>query len=96
MENKIEEPLFEFDGELIEFYELTRKQENELNSYLGAKGAICMDNKTKIIEEKIDYGPIKDIAGNIIEPLPVDEKLLKKVNGQFEEPKKFVRNSIFH
>jgi hypothetical protein len=95
MENK-EEPLFEFKNESIEFYELTSSQEKELNAYLGANGAVCMDNKTRIIEEKIDYGPVIDIEGNIIESLPVDEKLLKRVNGNFEEPKKFVRNSIFH
>jgi hypothetical protein len=96
MENK-EEPIFEFKGEPIEFYEITAKQERELNAYLGAVGAVCMDNRTRIIDdEKIDYGPVTDLDGNIIESPVVDEKLLKRVSGKFEEPKKFVRNSIFH
>jgi hypothetical protein len=96
MEEKNEEPIFEFKGEAIEFYEITSKQEKELNSYLGANGAVCMDNKTRIIEEKIDYGKVTDIDGNIIDAPPIDEKLLKKINGEIEQPKIFVRNSIFH
>jgi len=56
--------------------------ERKINSIVGAKGAICMDGKTKIKRsESIDYGPIKDICGNIVDDIP---------------EKKFVRNSIFH
>ena len=77
------------DNEIIEeiiITEITQKQENEINSYFGARGAVCMDDKTKIIPSKpIDYGPLKDIDGNIIE-LPVKS----------ETPKPFQRNSIFH
>jgi hypothetical protein len=63
--------------------ELTQIQENEINAFFGARGAECMDEKTKIIHNKpIDYGPLKDIDGNIIEVK--------------ETPKPFQRNSIFH
>jgi hypothetical protein len=77
------------DNEIIEeniITEITQKQENEINAYFGARGAECMDAKTKIIPSKpIDYGPLKDIDGNIIE-LPVKSGT----------PKPFQRNSIFH
>ena len=70
------------DNEIV-ITEITQKQENEINAYFGARGAVCMDDKTKIITSKpIDYGPLKDIDGNIIE-LP-------------ETPKPFQKNSIFH
>jgi hypothetical protein len=72
--------LFVFKGE--EDIEIDEKIEAKINSMLGARGAICMDGKTKIKRsESIDYGPIKDISGNIVEEIP--EKV-------------FVRNSIFH
>jgi hypothetical protein len=85
--------LFEFKDEPKGFCELTSEQEDRINSMMGASGAICMDEKTRIIDknDKIDYGPLKDIAGNIVEDLPqVDEELLKKIKN------KFVKNSIFH
>lgn len=72
--------------EEIEVFEITHEQEKIINNLMGAKGAECMDGKTKIIPNKpIDYGPLKDINGNIIE-LPVKS----------ETPKPFQRNSIFH
>jgi len=77
------EVVFEFKGEVEQV--LTVEQEKIINALVGAKGAICMDEKTILTEEKpIDYGPIKDLAGNIVENLP-----------QTPKPK-FVRNSIFH
>jgi hypothetical protein len=76
------EVVYEFKGEVVQ--KLTEEEEKRINSIVGAKGAICMDNKTILIEsEPIDYGPIKDLAGNIVENLP-------------QTPKPFVRNSIFH
>lgn len=72
--------IYEFKGE--EDIEIDEKIEARINSMLGAKGAICMDGKTKLKRsESIDYGPIKDICGNIVDEIP---------------EKKFVRNSIFH
>jgi len=72
--------------EEIEIVEITEEQEKIINNLMGARGAVCMDDKTKIITSKpIDYGPLKDIDGNIIE-LPVKS----------ETPKPFQRNSIFH
>jgi hypothetical protein len=105
MEEKNDEPIFEFRGEEIEFVELTSQQEKELNEYLGIKGAICLDGKTKIIDkDKVDvnYGKVMDIAGNIVDAPPVDKKLYNRVNNIFTEEEKneinknFVRNSIFH
>lgn len=81
--NDVGEVVYEFKGEVVQV--LTIEEEKKINSLLGAKGAICMDDKTILIENKaIDYGPIKDLAGNIVENLP-----------QTPKPK-FVRNSIFH
>jgi hypothetical protein len=72
--------------EEIEIVEITEEQEKIINNLMGARGAVCMDSKTKIIPSKpIDYGPLKNIDGNIIE-LPVKS----------ETPKPFQRNSIFH
>jgi hypothetical protein len=63
---------------------IDEKIEKRLNSLFGAKGAICMDEKTKLKpSEPIDYGPIKDIAGNI-----VDQKQL-----DYDEERKF---RLFH
>lgn len=72
--------LFVFKGE--EDIEIDERVEARINSMVGAKGAICMDGKTKLKPPPpIDYGPIKDICGNIVDEIP---------------EKKFVRNSIFH
>jgi len=72
--------IYEFKGETV--HTLTEEEEKIINSLVGAKGAICMDDKTILKPvEPIDYGVCKDINGNIVE----------------EPPKpKFVRNSIFH
>jgi len=76
------EIVYEFKGEVVQV--LTIEEEKKINSLVGAKGAICMDEKTILTEDKsIDYGPIKDLAGNIVENLP-------------QTPKPFIRNSIFH
>jgi hypothetical protein len=99
MEDKNEEPIFEFRGEEIEFVKLTAQQEREINEYLGVKGAICLDNKTKIIDNdkiEVDYGKVVDIEGNIVDAPPVDEELLKKLDVNVKEQKVFIRNSIFH
>jgi hypothetical protein len=72
--------LFVFKGE--EEIEIDELLEKSINSFVGARGAICMDEKIKIKPSPpIDYGPIKDISGNIVDEIP---------------EKKFVRNSIFH
>jgi hypothetical protein len=72
--------IYEFKGE--EDIEIDEIVEKRINGCVGAKGAICMDGKTKIKPSPpIDYGPIKDICGNIVDEIP-------------EKP--FVRNSIFH
>ena len=69
--------------EKIEIVEINEEQEKIINNLMGAKGAVCMDDKLKIIPSKpINYGPLKDIDGNIIEVK--------------ETPKPFQRNSIFH
>jgi len=80
-------PIFEFKGEIEE--KISEEYEKILNASIGARGAICMDGKTKFTEPiPIDYGPIKDAEGNIIESLPEQPPL--------PTPKPFVRNSIFH
>ena len=72
--------LFVFKGE--EDIEIDEELEKKINACMGAKGAICMDGKTKIKPSPpIDYGPMIDICGNIVDEIP---------------EKKFVRNSIFH
>jgi hypothetical protein len=82
-----DKPIFEFKG--IEEIEIDENFEKMINSAIGAKGAICMDEKTKLKKSKpIDYGLIKDADGNIIEALPEQPPL--------PTPKPFVRNSIFH
>ena len=75
--NEKGEVIFEFKGE--EVITLTEEEERKINSFVGAKGAICMDGKTILTpsNKSIDYGPVKDIAGNVVEPPPVDEKLYR-------------------
>lgn len=66
--------IYEFKGE--EDIEIDEEIEIKINSCMGAKGAICMDGKTKLKPSPpIDYGPIKDICGNIIDNIPEKEKI---------------------
>jgi hypothetical protein len=83
------EPLFEFKG--YEEVEIDEEFERKINSFFCGAPAECMDDKTKIKKKEIkpiDYGPMKDADGNIIESLPEQPPL--------PTPKPFVRNSIFH
>lgn len=82
-------PIMEFKG--YEEVEVDEDLERKLNSMFCGAPAECMDDKTKIKKKEIkpiDYGPIKDASGNIIESLPEQPPL--------PTPKPFVRNSIFH
>jgi hypothetical protein len=75
--------IFVFKGE--EDIEIDDIVESKINSFLGAKGAICMDDKTKLKRsESFDYGPIKDSAGNIIELTPDEIKIREDVRKYYE------------
>jgi hypothetical protein len=70
--------IYEFKGD--EDIEIDEEIEKKINSCMGAKGAICMDGRTKLKRsESIDYGPIKDYAGNIIELTPDEIKIKEEV-----------------
>jgi hypothetical protein len=82
-------PIFEFKG--YEPLEIDEEFERKINSHMGAPNAECMDDKTKIKKKEvkpIDYGPIKDADGNIIETLPEQPPL--------PAPKSNFIHSIFH